>query len=188
MNNLDFLTHYYLPDRRPFQNLSDLSKQERDQVAHDLNQRSESGAMKRAFPDWYFKQRKEAEQNLYKQVIAQGYQPERNNPHYLCLGKSLGMEYVYNHDFKIVKIPLSDIKEPVFYSIGDTLWTFAQSHNPAQKWINKWYQGKLYNYEETIAIIQQIDLDLTNPHSLNTLQVFHIEALIWSNNPLANYL
>ena len=181
---LEHLVHYYLPDKKPFQNLSDLPVFERDKIAIELNERANKGLMKRAYPNWYFEQRKEAEENLKKEVIRLGGNPKRNSPHYFCLGKSLGMEFVYNNDFKTLIVPIKDIKSEIYFSIGDTLWTFAKSKNPDQKWENKWYQGKLYNYKETIEIIKKIKLDINSPDSLNSNQVFHIEALVWSDEEI----
>jgi hypothetical protein len=184
----NYLVHYYLPHKQPFQNLSELSEEDRAPITKELNERSKEGGMKRAFPDWYFKQRKEAEENLKKEFIKLGGKPERDSPHYFCLGESIGMEYVYNDDYKKLVIPLTQISCEVLFSIGDTLWTFAKSHNPDQKWENHWYQGKLYSYEGACEIITKLNLDLMSKDSLNTNQVFHIEALIWSDKEIKKML
>jgi hypothetical protein len=180
----DYIVHYYLPDKQPFLNLSELSDNERTPIVNELNRNSEEGKMKRAFPYWYFSQRKEAEENLLKAFIKLGGKPERNSPHYFCLGESIGMEFTYNQNFKKITTPINQLNCQVMFSIGDTLWTFAQSQNPNQKWKNKWYQGKLYTFKETCEIIKKINLDLKSKDSLNSNQVFHIEALIWSDSEI----
>lgn len=180
----DYLVHYYLPHKKPFLNLSDLSENDRDSVAGELNKRAEEGQMRRAFPDWYFVQRKEAEENMLKAYIERGGKPERTAPHYFSLGESLGMEFVYNNNFKKIIAPIAEFKTEVLFSIGDTLWTFANSQNPDQQWENKWYQGKLYTYAETCAIIKKINLDLTSKDSLNKNQVFQVEAVVWSDQDI----
>ena len=177
----DYLVHYYLPDKQPFQNLSELLSIERELIVKALNKQAEEGCMKRAFPDWYFPQREEAEKNLLESFIKLGGDPERKSPHYFCLGESIGMEFFYNKNFKQIIAPIEELNCQVMYSIGDTLWTFAKSHNPDQKWENKWYQGKLYTYEETVEIVKKLNLDLKSKDSLNSNQVFHIEALVWSD-------
>lgn len=58
--------------------------------------------MKRAFPKWDFEQRKEAEENLKKESIRLGENPQRDSSNYFCIGQSLEMELVYNNDFKTV--------------------------------------------------------------------------------------
>lgn len=178
------ITHYYLSDKAPFLNLSDLSDEAIKPIVEDLEQRRLDGKIKRVFPDWYFPQRKEAEKNLLKAYIEKGGKPERKAPHYFCLGTSKGIEFGYNNDFKTIEIPIDLIENDLFFSIGDTLFTFSKSYSEKIKWKNKWYQGKLYNYKETIEIIKQLGLDLDNPESLNQHKVACIEALIWSNNIL----
>lgn len=185
---IEHLVHYYLPNKVPFQNLSDLSLKERKIVSTELNDRAEKGLMKRTFPNWYFEQRKEAEGNLKKEAIRLGEKPQRDSPHYFSLGQSLGMEFMYNNDFRALVVPVKDIKSNIYFSIGDTLWTFAENKNSDQKWKNKWYQGQLYNYEEALEIINKIKLDLKSSKSLNRNQVFHIEALIWSDEEIQNII
>ena len=51
---LDYIRHYYLPDKKPFLNLSDLQEDEMDYIVKKLNHRNESGDMHRGYPDWYF--------------------------------------------------------------------------------------------------------------------------------------
>lgn len=78
------ITHYYLPDKKPFLNLSDLSDEEMKPIIANMEQRRLNGKIKRVFPEWYFSQRKEAEKNLLKAYIEKGGKPERNAPHYFC--------------------------------------------------------------------------------------------------------
>ncbi|TBN15759.1 hypothetical protein EYD46_11600 [Hyunsoonleella pacifica] len=169
-------------------NLSDLSDEEVKPIISDLEQRRLDGKLKRAFPDWYFPQRKEAERNLLKSFIEKGGKPERNSPHYFCLGKSKGIELGYNNDFKTVELPIELVEKDVLFSIGDTLFTFSKSHTEKIKWKNEWYQGKLYNYEETVEIIKELKLDLNNTESLNQNKIACIEGLIWSDKILKEVL
>ena len=184
----DFITHYYLPDRAPFLNLSDLSKEEMRPIVEDLNIRKEEGKMNRGFPDWYFLQRKEAEINLRKAYIKKGGNPKRKSPHYFTLGRSIGFEWVYKNNFRTIEIPISLIKSKLMFSVGDTLWTFAKSQNPNQEFKNKWYQGDLYDYAETMEIIHKLELDLNCHDSINKSQVFCIESFIWSDDELNELL
>lgn len=178
------IVHYHLPDKKPFLNLSDLSAEEMKPIVADLEQRRLNGEIKRGFPDWYFPQRKEAEQNLLKAYIAKGGQAERKAPHYFMLGRSAGLEWGYNNNFKTVELPVELLKEILYFSLGDSLWTFAKSHTDQMTWENNWYHGKLYTYQETIEVIAELQLDLADPKSLNTHKVPCIEALVWSNTLL----
>jgi hypothetical protein len=144
--------------------------------------------MHRGFPDWYFKQRAEAEINLRKAYIKKGGIPKRKSPHYFSLGKSIGYEWVYKNHFKTIEIPISLIKSKLLFSIGDTLWTFAKSQKPNLEFKNKWYQGDLYDYTETKEIIKKLELDLNCHDSINKNQVFCIETFIWSDEELDELL
>lgn len=48
-----FVTHYYLADKRPFLNLSDLSESELPPVMKDLERRRVSAGLKRVFGSRY---------------------------------------------------------------------------------------------------------------------------------------
>jgi len=186
----DFITHYYLPDKKPFLNLSDLSKEEMDPIVKELNRRADEGKIHRGFPNWYFPQRKEAEKNLRKAFIEKGGNPKRKAPHYFTLGKFFDLEWDYKNDFKTVEIPIELVKSKLMFSIGDTILTFAKQHNPnaEKKWINQWFQGKLYDYKETVDIIRKIGLDIDNEESFNELKVFCIETFIWCDDELNELL
>jgi hypothetical protein len=185
---LDYIRHYYLHDKKPFLNLSDLQEDEMDYIVKKLNHRKESGDMHRGYPDWYFPQRKEAEFNLREAFINKGGNPERKSPHYFSLGRSLGYEWIYKHNFKSIDIQIESISSEIYFSIGDTLWTFAKSYNPEVEFENKWYQGKLYNYKETIQIIEELGVDLLCTESINQHKIFCIEAFIWSDRELNDLL
>jgi len=179
-----FITHYYLPDKQPFLNLSDLSDEAKRPVLEDLEQRRLAGKMKRYFPDWYFPQRQEAENNLFEACLAKGGQPQRKAPHYFTLGRSKGIEMGYNNNFKTIQLPINIVEKEVLFSIGDTLWTFSKSYTEQITWKNEWYHGKLYTYEETKEILIQLGLDVDNPASLQKYKVPCVEALIWSDEIL----
>lgn len=184
----DFISHYYLPDRKPFLNLSDLSKEEMEPIVEGLNNRMEEGRMHRGFPDWYFPQREEAEVNLRKAFVNGGGKPSRKAPHYFTLGTSKMIEWVYKEDFNKIEIPIELIKSKLLFSIGDTLWTFSKSYNEKQKWENKWFQGRLYNYEEVEDIVKELQLDLDCEKSRFKHMVACIETFIWCDDELNELL
>ncbi|OJJ15906.1 hypothetical protein BKI52_36930 [marine bacterium AO1-C] len=177
----EFITHYHLPDKQPFLNLSDLSDEEKRPVLEDLEKRRLEGKMKRYFPDWYFPQRKEAESNLFQACLAKGIEPTRKAPHYFTLGRSQGIEMGYNNDFKTVQLSIKSLRQEVLFSIGDTLWTFSKSYTDQVKWKNEWYHGQLYTYDETKDILSQIGLDVEDAESLKKYKVPCVEALVWSD-------
>lgn len=184
----DHITHYHYPDKKPFLNICDLSAEELKAVVSELNERHRKGETKRAFPDWYFLQRREAELKLQQLFREKGGNPQRSSPHYFVLGKSPLLEWIYNHNFMTVEIPLKEIRSELYFSLGDSLWTMAESQNPEQQWQNKWYQGHLYNYSETMEIIKEIQLDLGDESSLKKNAIAFVETFIWSDHELHTLL
>lgn len=184
----DFITHYYYPDKLPFQNLIDLPEKEFAPVVMELNSRYERGETKRAFPNWYFPQRREAELKLRQLHNEKGIITERESPHYFVLGRSPALEWIYNNNFKTIELPVKEIASGLLFSIGDTLWTMAKSQDPSQTWENKWYQGKLYSYQETIEIIRELNIDIHDFESLRKTRIAFIETFIWSDQELNRLL
>lgn len=180
----EVITHYYLPDKSPFLNLSDLSEEARRPILEDLEKRRVAGEMKRYFPDWYFAQRKEAESNLLEACIAKGRTPKRTAPHYFTLGRSQGIEMGYNNNFKMIQLPVALLQKELLFSIGDTLWTFSKSYTEQVTWENEWYHGQLYTYDEAKAVLIELGLDIENAESLKKHRVPCVEALIWSDEIL----
>lgn len=175
-----FITHYHYPDKAPFLNLSDLPEEERNAIVKELNQRAQRGESQRTFPDWYFVQRREAEKKLRELYIQKGGQPKRNAPHYFVLGKSPIWEDIHQN-FKFLQFNISEIETELYFSIGDSLWTMAQSQNPDQKWENKWYQGKLYDYQETCEILNELKVDLLSTADLKRTNIAFVETFLWSD-------
>lgn len=185
MTNIpDQVVHYYLPDKKPFLNLSDISEEERKPILEDLEKRRLAGKMKRGFPDWYFPQRQEAEKNLMKAYLEKGGKPERQAPHFFSLGRSKGIEFGYGNNFKTIIIPIELIKHEAYFSIGDTLWTFSKSYAPDIIYENNWFQGKIYTYDETVEILKELALDVEDNASLGKHKVSCVEALLWSDSIL----
>ena len=84
----DFVTHYYLADRQPFLNLSDVDDDAVMDVMQDLNQPRRAGTHRRSFGRTYIAWRRGTEARLRQLFIAAGGRPDRLAPHYFCLGES----------------------------------------------------------------------------------------------------
>jgi hypothetical protein len=81
-------THYYVPGRRPFLNLSDLEQPELDAVLGELIELRKEGRHHRRFGPKYVAWRRLTEVRLRELFVARGGQPERAAPHYFVLGES----------------------------------------------------------------------------------------------------
>ncbi len=84
----DRVTHYYMPGRRPFMNLSDVMGDAVFEVMRELNELRREGAHRRPFGRVYIEWRRLTEAKLRALFLAAGGRPDRSAPHYFCLGSS----------------------------------------------------------------------------------------------------
>jgi hypothetical protein len=84
----DFVTHYYLAERTPFLNLSDLDDSRAEEVMAELTVLRKKGVHHRLFGKKYLAMRRLVEARLLELFINSGGRPERAVPHYFVLGES----------------------------------------------------------------------------------------------------
>ncbi|KRF12286.1 hypothetical protein ASG90_14970 [Nocardioides sp. Soil797] len=114
----DFITHYHLPDREPFLNLSDLDDDQLVDVLADLD--SGAGTSRRFGPS-YVALRRASEELLRARFIRRGGRPERAVPHYFVLGESEWFEGLYD-DPRQVRFPLDELPaDQISFTIPDSL-------------------------------------------------------------------
>lgn len=101
-----FVTHYHLPDRRPFLNLSDSTEQELAAALADLEQPAQQALSSRRFGPKYMALRRATEQRARDLFIAAGGDPQRASPHYFVLGSSDWFAGLYR-DAAEVRDPLT---------------------------------------------------------------------------------
>ena len=108
MKTPDFATHYYLKDRKPFLNLSDLEKGSEDPIFLEMlaMHRTRPG-YRRQFGKSYIETRKKTESKLRELFIAKGGKPKRTSPYYFILGESFWFSN-FNDDHQEIRIPLKD--------------------------------------------------------------------------------
>jgi hypothetical protein len=180
----DFITHYHYHDRKPFLNIMDLNDEERFPIVEELNLRMERGEVKRGFPDWYFIQRRNAESKMRRLFIERGGKPERNSPHYFTLGQSEIWKDIYHHNISSIELSIPPDFPHLYFSLGDSVWCFAESKDPNQQWENQWFQGMLYNYSEVGLILKELKIDLHKPETILGKKIGFVEAFIWSDRDL----
>lgn len=180
----DFITHYHYPDRKPFQNIMDLSEEERVPVVTELNKRYQRAECQREFPEWYFEQRRKAEERLRQVLISKGGKPERTSPHYFVLGRSPRLEQIYNYNFGSISFRLPPGYDNIYFSLGDSLWTFTDPVEVEKHWENQWFQGVLYTYNEVCEVLRELRIDLEDQSALERHNIGFVEAQIWSDSDL----
>lgn len=185
----DFIRHYYIKDRGPFLNIMDLSLEERKKVAAEFNKMEEEGLMHRSLPDWYLIQRENADKKLRELSKAEGLELKRKSPHFFSLGVSYGFEWAYKGNCLYIDIPIEKVKSKLLFSIGDTFWLFAESLHPEGfKLKKRWYQNKLYTYEDVINILTEVGIDISNESAYKDHGVFIVETFIWDDEVLKEAL
>ena len=116
----DFVTHYHLPSRDPFQSLSDLDDDEALAVMGHLNQERRNGAHHRLFGKTYLAMRREAEHRLRCRFVGAGGHPTREVPHYFVLGESVWFRGL-GRDMSEVRLPLKSLPaEVTSFTYGDS--------------------------------------------------------------------
>lgn len=184
----DFITHYHYPDKAPFLNLGELDDVARAPVIEALNARVAEGQTLRAFPEWYMPQRLEAEAKMRALYTEKFGKPERPVPHYFTLGHSPVLERIYKNNFRKVVLSVNAFEpHELCFCINDSLWTMAASHTPDAKWNNRWFEGNLYTYAETCAVLDELGVVTEDEASLQQHKLGFVEALVWTNKPLILY-
>lgn len=185
MRNL-VLTHYHLPDRKPFLNLSALPEEELKIVLEALREKTKRGESKRVFMDWYVNERKEAEKRIRHSFIAKGGNPEKMYPHYFVLGESKIQKSTANNMQEIV-LSLDDIPgEFISFTYPDSMASFDLENDPKYKMP---YHGQVFTLEEIKEVIREYkmpadEIGYTSRYGYPK----YIEAQLWSDKPIAKYL
>jgi hypothetical protein len=180
------LTHYYLPDRKPFLNLSALSEDELKNVLEELREKTKRGESKRVFMDWYVDQRKETEKRIVKEFISKGGKPEKKYPHYFILGESI-IQKSTTANMKEIIIPLSEISsEIISFTYPDSMASFDLEKDPKYKMP---YHGKVFTLEEIREVIREYkmpadEIGFTSRYGYPK----YIEAQLWSDKPIQEFL
>jgi hypothetical protein len=188
MNVPGYITHYYDSERKPFMNIMDISPSEREPVINKLNQGYDRGYTSRAFPQWYLTQRKKAEIKIKDQFVKMGGYTDRDSPIYFTLGKSQVWENMYLDRTRFISLNVIQSHPEIFYSLGDSIWCFAESEDPNQRWSNQWFQGTLYDYKDMTNILKRLNIDSFDQQSLFKQKIAFIEAFVWSENVLNELL
>lgn len=178
-----YLYHYYDRTIGPFKNLSDLSDEEAKAVLMDMREsRPYSQPAQRDVQ--YMNRRRHCEQTAYDRFIELGGKPKRVHPHYMVVEYCKWMgEWYQNCDF--IKIPIEKFnKSEISFTYGD-MQTNLSILTPDD---GKPYRGKLYTYEQILGIISEYGLPQEwNPDGELGIDRY-IEAQIWSDEPLKEYL
>lgn len=184
--NDHLLTHYYLPDRKPFLNLSSLKEDEVNIVLAELREKTKRGESKRVFMDWYVEERKKSELLIREMFISKGGRPEKNYPHYFILGQSL-IQKSTHLNMQEITISLNEIPtELISFTYPDSMASFDLEKDEKYKMP---YHGKVFNRKELENIIKEYgmpadEIGMTSRYGYPK----YIEAQLWSDKPIEKFL
>lgn len=178
---LDFVTHYHLPDRRPFLNLSDLEAARRDEVMSELIALRRAGKQSRPFGRRYAEWREMTEARLRDLFIAVGGKPIRRAPHYFVLGRSSWFEGLAS-DMRAIVMPVADL--PML----ETSFTLIDSFGAMGYASRFGYPDNAQPHERLVYRLDQL---------ARTIEAYgvpaggderFIEVQLWSDGPIAKHL
>jgi hypothetical protein len=185
MNDI-ILTHYYLPDRKPFLNLSALEEDELKKVLIDLREKTRTGDSKRVFMDWYVEDRRKSEARIREAFIAKGGNPEKKYPHYFVVGTSSIQKSLSKNTLEVT-IRLNDIPSRfICFTYPDSMASF-DLENDAEHQMP--YHGKIFTRDEIAEVIREYgmpadEIGYTSRYGYPK----YIEAQLWSDKPIQKYL
>jgi hypothetical protein len=175
----DFLTHYYENSAGPFSNLSMLSMEQAELILEEIRRNGNRFASQR--PSDYLKKRLTLELKIRQLFEEKGGKPNLARPYYMILGTCPWLKQWYL-DGQQLQIKLASFpKECVSFTYGDSFP--AMNYNDGKP-----YRGQVYTEPELEEIIQRYGLPQEwNPDGRGGPERY-IEAQIWDNNPLREYL
>jgi hypothetical protein len=179
MSMPDFLSHYYENAAGTFSNLSMLPLEQAEQILEEIRRNGNRFASQRSSD--YLKKRLELETRIRQLFKLRGGQPQLTHPHYMILGTCPWLKGWYV-DGQELQIKLTSIpKECVSFTYGDSFP--AMNYNDGKP-----YRGQVYTLTELGEIIRRYGLPQEwNPDGKGGPERY-IEAQVWDDAPLKEYL
>ncbi len=189
-----FVTHYCLPDRRPFLNLSDVDDAEAYQVMRELLRMRAQGLQSRSFGRVYLPWRRATEALMGKLFVERGGEQLRRAPHYFVLGESRWYAGLAR-DMQLVTLP-PDLLSPkhTSFTLVDSFNAmglgpqFGQAHVPDR------HQAQVYRFDELAEVVSRHGLPRDEPpadgyegYERRPVNQF-IEVQLWCDEPVAAFL
>lgn len=188
-----FVTHYYLPGRRPFLSLSELGDTELAAVLADLRVLRQAGKQHRPFGPRYMHLRRLTEMRLRELFVAAGGQPERPTPHYFVLGNSPWYEGLAQN-MERIQLPLSTLPPGQTSATYPDSFTAMQANTttrPGQQ--TRPYHGRVFLLSELPRLVERFGVP--DPSWDGQYQAWttwpaetYIEVQLWSDEPIRAHL
>lgn len=190
---ITFLTHYYRQGDTPFRSLSALSDSDAIQVMESLYV-DNPVADRFKEPAQYLHNRRQAEQWVMSEFIAQGGNPKENYPLYAVLGYSQWMEDNLSAlELSSVRVPLSVFShQDISFTYPDSMVTYWLGADKESAHYQSQYHGKIF----TLSDLDRLEDIYGAPEDKGRTALWegmgpyieYIEAQIWNPQPLYDYL
>jgi hypothetical protein len=185
-----FVTHYYLPGRRPFLSLSELGETELAAVLAGLGALRRAGKQHRPFGPRYMDLRRRTEARLRERFIAAGGQPQRPAPHYFVLGDSPWYEGL-GENMQQVQLPLPALpasQTSITYPDSFTAMALGTSPGPGHQ--PRPYHGRVFLLSELPDRfgIPDPPCDGHNQSWTTWPAEAYIEVQLWSDDPIRGFI
>jgi len=188
----DYATHYYLPVRRPFMNLSDVPTDELATILDSLKRSDKSLGSQRTFGPRYMELRAKTEEKMRRLFIEAGGKPERNSPHYFVLGSSAWFSGLAS-EMAEVHISLSELPSQLAsFTYPDSFTAMGLIAEYGLPYEPRPYHNHVYLLDQLPDIVKTYGLPADE--SEQSYKDYHkrtfekyIEIQVWSDKPI-NYL
>ena len=174
-----YLVNYRHTNSTPCKSITELSLEEAKKMAKKLYTDCDCRAHRRfgATFEQYYENRCKAEQLMRDAFRELGGKPERNHPLYFSVQSSEILSENYG-EHCMIQIDLGEVAE------GDISFTFGDS-------MALYYTGKLnrvYTKNDLLKQLELYDNDVNKMLEQNKEQIGFIEAQLWSDKYLQDYL
>ncbi len=186
----DYATHYFLKDKEPFLNLSDLPEDKLKSVVNELDScRTKGNGFNRVYGGRYMELRRKTEQKLRNLFILSGGNPKRKAPHYFVLGESYWFKNLTSGTNE-VRIPLSSFpSDAISFTYPDSFVSMGFMPEFGLKVDKKDYHGKVFSLHDLESIIDKYGLpedDFSHDYGNYVNEKFEkfIEIQVWDETPI----
>lgn len=178
-----YLYHYYDKETGPFRNLSELSREEANDVLRHIRETKPNVQSAQRDEDYMFRRRM-YEDILRKEFIKKGGIIEREAPHYMVVEHSPWLSTWFENG-AFLRIPIEEFDvRTISFTYGDSFPTFSPWPRD-DDW--KEYRRKLYTYDEILEVIKKYDLPQTWNDDGKHGPERYVEAHIWSDKTIDKY-
>jgi hypothetical protein len=189
-----FVTHYHLPDRRPFLNLSDLDDADAMQVMSALLRMRDQGLQSRSFGRVYLQWRRATEARMRELFNERSGEPLRLAPHYFVLGECRWYAGLARN-MQAVTLAIADLPpNQTTFTLVDSFTAMGLGARFGQDHPLRPHQARLYLLEELDEVVGEYGLpDDDRPADgyqgyENRPVTQFIEIQVWCDEPVAAFL